>query len=67
MLSDIITEPLLDLDKCSLNELMTILNKIARDPSINVNQAGFGSYRVIRAFCIIIIETYMTSLYCYLH
>ena len=44
MLSDTITEPLLDLDKCSLHELMSILQNIAKDPSINVHQAGFGSY-----------------------
>ena len=37
-------EPLLDLDKCSLNELIAILEKFATDPTINVNQAGFGSY-----------------------
>ena len=37
-------EPLLDLDKCSLNELIDILEKFATYPTINVNQAGFGSY-----------------------
>ena len=44
MLNDTINEPLLDLDKCSLNELIAILQKFAKDPSINTNQAGFGSY-----------------------
>ena len=44
MLNDTITEPLLDLDKCSLSELISILQKFAKDPSINTNQAGFGSY-----------------------
>ena len=37
-------EPLLDLDNCSLHELISILQKVASDPSINANQAGFGSY-----------------------
>ena len=44
MLNYVVTEPLLDLDKCSLSELITILQKSAKDPSINANQAGFGSY-----------------------
>jgi hypothetical protein len=44
MLSDKITEPLLDLDKCSLNELMNLLQKFDNDPSFNVHQTGFGSY-----------------------
>ena len=44
MLSDKITEPLLDLDKCSLHELISLLQKFANDPSFNVHQAGFGSY-----------------------
>jgi hypothetical protein len=35
---------LLDLEKCSLHELMSILQKFASDPSINANQAVFGSY-----------------------
>ena len=43
MLSEV-KEPLLGLDNCSLHELISILQKIASDPSINVNQAGFGSY-----------------------
>jgi hypothetical protein len=43
MLSEI-KEPLLDLDKCSLNELINIRQKFSIDPSINVHQAGFGSY-----------------------
>jgi hypothetical protein len=32
MLSDNIKEPLLDLDKCSLNELINILQSFANDP-----------------------------------
>src|SRR5664279_537137 len=43
MLSEV-KEPLLDLENCSLHELISILQKFASDPSINVNQAGFGSY-----------------------
>jgi hypothetical protein len=35
---------LLDLEKCSLHELISILQKFAREPSINANQAGFNSY-----------------------
>jgi hypothetical protein len=37
-------DPLLDLEKCSLHELINILQKFASDPSINTNQGGFGSY-----------------------
>jgi hypothetical protein len=44
MLSDTITESLLDLDKCSLHKLMSILEKNAKDPYINDHQTGFGSY-----------------------
>ena len=44
MLNDVVTEPLLDLDKCSLSELITISQKFAKNPSINANQVGFGSY-----------------------
>jgi hypothetical protein len=44
MLSDHINKPLLDLDKCSLNELINILQSFANDPSFNVHQTGFGSY-----------------------
>jgi hypothetical protein len=33
MLSDKIAEPLLDLNKCSLNELVNILQQFANDPS----------------------------------
>jgi hypothetical protein len=47
MLSDNIKEPLLDLDKCSLNELINILQSFANDPSFNVHQTGFGSYIAI--------------------
>jgi hypothetical protein len=43
MLSEI-REPLLDLDKCSLHELIDILEKFSKDPTINVHQVGFGSY-----------------------
>ena len=39
-----VREPLLDLDKCSLHELIAILEKFSKDPTINVHQAGFGSY-----------------------
>jgi hypothetical protein len=42
MLSEV-REPLLDLDKCSLYELIAILEKLSKDHTINVNQAGFGS------------------------
>jgi hypothetical protein len=44
MLSDNIKEPLFDLDKCILNELINILQSFANDPSFNVHQIGFGSY-----------------------
>jgi hypothetical protein len=44
MLSDNISKPLLDLDKCSLNKLINILQSFANDPSFNVHQTGFGSY-----------------------
>jgi hypothetical protein len=37
-------DPLFDLEKCSLHELISILQKFASDPSVNSNQAGFGSY-----------------------
>jgi hypothetical protein len=43
MLPDNIKEPLLDLDKCSLNELINILQSF-NDPYFNVHQTGFGSY-----------------------
>ena len=43
MLSEV-KEPLLDLENYSLHELISILQKFASDPSINVNQEGFGSY-----------------------
>jgi hypothetical protein len=38
ILSDKITEPLLDLDKCSLNELITLLQNFANDPPFNVHR-----------------------------
>jgi AAA+ ATPase superfamily predicted ATPase len=44
MLSDKINEPLLDLDKCSLNELFNILQSFANVPSFSVHQTSFGSY-----------------------
>jgi hypothetical protein len=37
-------KPLLDLDKCSLYELINNLKKFSNDPSINVHQARFGFY-----------------------
>jgi hypothetical protein len=40
MLSDNIKEPLLDLDKFSLNELTNILQSFANGPSFNVHQTG---------------------------
>jgi hypothetical protein len=40
MLSDNIKESLLDLDKCSLNELINILQIFANDPSFNVHQTS---------------------------
>jgi hypothetical protein len=43
MLSDIIKEHLLDLDKCSLNKLINMLQSFANDPSFNVHQTYFGS------------------------
>jgi hypothetical protein len=47
MLSDSIKEPLFDLDKCSLNELINIWQSFANDPSFNVHQTGFGFYIAI--------------------
>jgi hypothetical protein len=44
MLSDNINAPLLDLDKCSLNKIINILQNFANDPSFNVHQTGFRSY-----------------------
>jgi hypothetical protein len=44
MLSNNIKEPLLDIDKCSLNELISILQSFANDYSFNVHKTGFGSY-----------------------
>jgi hypothetical protein len=44
MLSDTITESLLDLDKCCFNEPMNIFQNFATDPYFNVHQTGFGSY-----------------------
>jgi hypothetical protein len=44
MLNDNNKEPLLDLDKCSLNELINIFQSFDNDLSFNVHQTGFGSY-----------------------
>jgi hypothetical protein len=44
MLRDNINEPLINLEKCSLNEFINILQSFANDPSFNVHQTGFGSY-----------------------
>jgi hypothetical protein len=44
MLSNSISEPLLNLDKCSSNELINIFQSFANDPSFNVHQTGFRSY-----------------------
>ena len=43
MLSEV-NDPLLDLENSSLHELISILQKFASDPSIDVNQSGFGYY-----------------------
>jgi hypothetical protein len=39
-----IREPSLDIYKCSLHELIAILEKFSKDPIINIHQDGFGSY-----------------------
>jgi hypothetical protein len=44
MLSEKFDEPLLDLDKYCLNELINIMQSFANDPSFSVHQNGFGSY-----------------------
>jgi hypothetical protein len=44
MISDNVNEPLINLDKCSLSELINILQNFANNPSFNVHQTGFGSY-----------------------
>jgi hypothetical protein len=38
MLADNVNEPLLNLDKCSLNKLISILQNFANDFSFNVHQ-----------------------------
>ena len=43
MLSEV-KDPLIDLENSSLHELISILQKFASDPSIDVNKSGFGSY-----------------------
>jgi hypothetical protein len=35
---------MLDLQTCNLHEIISILQKFASNPSVNSNQAGFGSY-----------------------
>ena len=40
MLSEV-NDPLLDLENSSLHELISILQKFASDPSIDVNKSGF--------------------------
>jgi hypothetical protein len=44
MISDNVNEPLLNLDKCSMNEIINILQNFANDPSFNVHQTRFRSY-----------------------
>jgi hypothetical protein len=44
MLFDNIKEPLIDREKCSLNELINILQSFDNDPSFNVHQTSFGFY-----------------------
>ena len=34
----------INLDTCTLHELLHMLQKYAKDPSINMHQQGFGSY-----------------------
>ena len=43
MLSEV-KDPLIYLENSSLHELISILQKFACDPSIDVNKSGFGSY-----------------------
>ena len=43
MLSEV-NGPFINLEKCSLHELIEVLQKFASDPTCNVHQAGFGSY-----------------------
>jgi hypothetical protein len=44
MLDDITNDTLASLENCTLNELISILQNYACDPTTNVKQAGFGSY-----------------------
>jgi hypothetical protein len=37
MLSEFNIEPLLDLNKCSMHELLSLLQNYAKDPSINIH------------------------------
>ena len=43
MLSDINNDPLSNLDRCSLNELISILQNVAQDPTVDTTQSNFGS------------------------
>ena len=43
MLSEV-HDPFINLEKCSLHELIEVLQKFASYPTCNVHQAGFGSY-----------------------
>ena len=43
MLSEV-HDPFINLEKCSLHELIEVLQKFASDPTCNIHQAGFGSY-----------------------
>jgi hypothetical protein len=44
MLDDIPNNPLASFKKCTLDEVFSILQNDACDPTINTNQAGFNSY-----------------------
>ena len=43
MLSEI-HDPLINLQKCSLHEIIEVIQKFASETTCNVHQAGFGSY-----------------------
>ena len=43
MLSEV-HDPFINLEKCSLHELIEVLHKFASDPTCIIHQAGFGSY-----------------------
>jgi hypothetical protein len=44
MLDDIPNDPLASLENCTRDEVMSILQNYACDPTINTNQVSFGSY-----------------------